>query len=273
MSEPRPRETDAELQARIDSVPVWYHAIELRPGCLSPGIYDLRNHLEAFEFPDSLAGKRAIDIGAANGYFSFHFESLGAAQVVAVDLPSILDHDAPDWYRAQQRARHSSEELKVANHLQLEAGFALAHEVLGSKVEKRRLHVRDVGAQMPKAFDFAFLGNLLHHLRDPVEALESVRECLAPGGQLVVSCCCDISVDQSYAVFSGCMDEVMWWVMSPKALIRMCLLAGFSEPRWIGSFEFATSDAPDHKGTMGVLHATAPEQPSIEKLPGAVWPG
>ena len=36
-------------------------------------------------------------------------------------------------------------------------------------------------------FDLAFCNNLLHHLRDPVGALESIRRALRPGGTLVVS--------------------------------------------------------------------------------------
>lgn len=251
-----------DLQRRIDAVPIWYHAIEVAPGIVTPGEFDMRPFVYEFGFPDSLSGRRVVDVGASNGYFSFHFEKLGADHVTAIDLPSIVDHDVPDWYREQELAKRTPEDIAQVDYDELEAGFEIAHTALGSSVEKQRCHVNDVGRLHNRAFDFAFVGNLLHHLRDPVRALESVRACLVPGGRMILGCSCDLSVDQSYAIFWGNLDHVMWWVMSKEAILRMCRLAGFTDIEWRGSFEFRPTSTPERRGTMGVIHAIAPETPS-----------
>ena len=46
-----------KLQQRIDAVPVWYHAIELMPGVVTPGEFDMRPFVGEFGFPDSLEGR------------------------------------------------------------------------------------------------------------------------------------------------------------------------------------------------------------------------
>jgi tRNA (mo5U34)-methyltransferase len=260
------------LQKRIDAVPVWYHAIELAPGVVTPGEFDMRPFIDEFEFPDSFKGLTVVDVGASNGLFSFLFEKRGAEKVVAVDLESVADHDVPRWFLEQELERRSEEDLRHASYLELEAGFDLAKEVFNSDVEKRRCHVNRMGAAMPREFDFAFVGNLLHHLRDPVGALENVREVLKPGGKMILGCSCDLSVEQSYAVFWGSLDHVMWWVMSREAILRMCHLAGFIDVEWRGSFEFRPTFHPERCGIVGVIHAVAPEKPSpSDSLPPPGW--
>jgi hypothetical protein len=86
------------LQKRIDAVPVWYHAIELAPGVVTPGEFDMRPFIDEYQFPDSFAGLTVVDVGASNGLFSFLFENRGADKVVAVDLESVADRRP--WRRA-----------------------------------------------------------------------------------------------------------------------------------------------------------------------------
>src|SRR5690606_4371760 len=94
-----------QLRERIASVSPWYHQIELAPGIVTPGVNDSAYTLARLDFPDDLSGKRAIDIGARDGFFSFELERRGA-EVLAVDMMP----------REQ-------------------TGFAVAADVLGSKVE------------------------------------------------------------------------------------------------------------------------------------------
>lgn len=63
----------------------WYHTIELPDGRTTAGEYDHRPYLAQYGFPASMAGMSALDVGAADGFFSFEFERRGAARVVAVD--------------------------------------------------------------------------------------------------------------------------------------------------------------------------------------------
>src|SRR4249920_631413 len=93
-----------DIRQKIASIPVWYHTIELAPGIFTPGSRDCRTLLDLLDLPSNVAGKRVLDVGARDGYFSFEMEKQGA-EVVALDyIP--------------------------AN----ETGFSLAKEILGSRV-------------------------------------------------------------------------------------------------------------------------------------------
>src|SRR5215472_4463284 len=64
-----------------------YHSIELPDGSILPGLQTidhLRWRLDRFGLPENLHGKRVLDIGAWDGWFSFECERRGA-EVVAVD--------------------------------------------------------------------------------------------------------------------------------------------------------------------------------------------
>src|SRR5271168_4708831 len=65
----------------------WYHSIELPDGQVIPGLQtleQLRTRIDRFPLPADLTGKRALDIGAWDGWFTFEMERRGA-EVVAVD--------------------------------------------------------------------------------------------------------------------------------------------------------------------------------------------
>ena len=66
----------------------FYHTIELPNGEVLPGLLSverLRNRLTQFEIPADLRGKRVLDIGAWDGFYTFEMERRGA-HVVALDL-------------------------------------------------------------------------------------------------------------------------------------------------------------------------------------------
>jgi len=249
-----------ELRRRVAAVPVWYHKIELAPGVVTPGEFDMRPFVGRYGFPASLAGLSTVDVGCSNGFFSFHLESLGAARVVAVELRSVVDHDVPKWYLEREVARLGTREIERMNREQLEAGFLLARDALGSGVEFRRHHVYELERAMPAEFDLVLCSNLLHHLRDPVGALENLRAAGKPGARFILGCSCDLDHDASYAVFAGDFQWVMWWTMSREAILRMCRFAGFEQVEWMGHFEFTPARFPKHVGKMGIIHARVPAE-------------
>src|SRR5207249_437747 len=56
-----------------------------------------------------------------------------------------------------------------------------------SDVDWHAVNIYDLAPEkIGGAVDLAFVGSLLLHLRDPVGGLERVRECLGPGGRLVL---------------------------------------------------------------------------------------
>ena len=125
----------------------YYHSIELPDGRIIPGFQTIetqRSRIAQFPIPQDLRGKRVLDIGAWDGWFSFEMERRGAT-VVAVD--------------ATRKTR-----------------FHEAKALMNSKVEHVvadicHLTPRDVGY-----FDIVLFFGVLYHLKHPLLALERVCE-------------------------------------------------------------------------------------------------
>ena len=167
----------ADLAAEVADAR-WYHGMELPGGIVTPGDYDLRDAAGRIPFPTSFAGRRCLDVGTRDGFWAFEMERRGAEAVVAIDLddPEALDFPEP---RPQIG-------LDVRRTLvRRESAFHIAHRALGSTVERRNLSVYDLAPEKLGRFDFAFIGTLLLHLRNPVDALASIRRVLRPDGRLM----------------------------------------------------------------------------------------
>jgi tRNA (mo5U34)-methyltransferase len=135
----------ARIRERVASVPYWYHQIEVAPGIVTPGGNESQRALLALHLPDSCHGQRALDIGARDGFFSFELERRGA-DVLAIDRVP------PE-----------------------ETGFAVARELLGSRVAYQRLNVYDLDPAVVGEFDIVLFLGVLYHLRNPLLALDRVR--------------------------------------------------------------------------------------------------
>ena len=72
----------------------WYHTLELAPGVVTPGWFDLRPVAPRLPWPD-LTGKRCLDVGTFDGFWAFEMERRGAAEVVAADILDPLQWDWP----------------------------------------------------------------------------------------------------------------------------------------------------------------------------------
>src|SRR5215213_7115752 len=122
--------TDVEAaRARVAELD-WWHTIEVVPGVVTPGGWDLRPTATRLPWPPSLAGMRCLDIGTMDGFWAFELERRGASEVIASDVldATRLDRFAVDRSSSLQRRRPS------------ERNFALAAELRGSRIELRDLN-------------------------------------------------------------------------------------------------------------------------------------
>jgi tRNA (mo5U34)-methyltransferase len=125
----------------------WYHSVELPDGSVTDGViplWRLRERVSYMPIPEDLRGKRVLDIGAWDGWFSFEMERRGA-DVVALDC------------------------VEVDN-------FLMAHEARKSKVEYRILDVMEMSPRELGYFDIVLFLGVLYHLKHPLIALEKVCE-------------------------------------------------------------------------------------------------
>jgi tRNA (mo5U34)-methyltransferase len=211
----------AELQARV-SGRQWYHTLDLAPGVVTPGWFDTRAVPSKLPLPDSLAGMRCLDVGTFDGFWAFEMERRGAAEVVATD---VLDPEEWDW-----PAGSSPEVVReLAERKRGGEGFRVAREALGSSVQLVERSVYDLDPDELGTFDFAYLGSLLLHLRDPVGALERVRSVV--DGRLLVVDVHDpllsrLSPRRPLATLDG-RGRPWWWQSNVACLVRMVEAAGF----------------------------------------------
>ena len=230
-----------ENRRRVEAHPLWYHTIELEPGLVTRGWFDLRPIVDRMPWPE-IAGRRCLDIGTYDGFLAFEMERRGAAEVVAVD---IADHDEWDW-PARLRARGGVELARIAGPDKA-AGFVLAAEILRSKVKRHEVSIYDLDVTELGTFDVVVCGSLLLHLRDPGRALDAVR--LVTGGLFLSAETIDLSLTLQHpreaVARLNVVDELcQWWVPNVAAHRRMLDAAGFEVVR--SSKPYAIPYGPAH---------------------------
>jgi 2-polyprenyl-3-methyl-5-hydroxy-6-metoxy-1,4-benzoquinol methylase len=163
---PAEQQDAADLRARVDAVQGgWYHTFELPGGIVTKGFYDHRSILPKFPFPESLAGKRCLDLASSDGLFALEMARRGG-EVVSVDLD---DTTQQDW-----QVGNDGRDRTLGTGRARQA-FEIARSALGLQVERVNMNVYDVTAEELGQFDLVFMGNILLHLADPGRALRAAR--------------------------------------------------------------------------------------------------
>jgi tRNA (mo5U34)-methyltransferase len=221
--EARIQQLSGQVQARFR-----YHSIELPDGSVLPGLQSLEHlrwRLGLFGLPADLRGKRVLDIGAWDGWFSFECERRGA-EVVAVDCVA-LDT------------------------------FLEAKQLIGSKVEYLTLDVEELSARRLGRFDIVLFFGVLYHLRHPLLGLERVVE-LCTDIALIESFVISPETRAIPAVMEyyergelgGQIDN--WCGPSPECLVSFCRSAGFARAQLL--------DVTNNRGSV-ICHRRWPEPP------------
>jgi tRNA (mo5U34)-methyltransferase len=185
----------------------WYHTIDLGGGVVTRGIDDTPHRLARVHLPDSLAGLSVLDIGAWDGFFSFECERRGAARVVAADYYS--------WHGGGWGTK---------------AGFNLARQALGSRVEDVDIDVMDLSSERVGVFDVVLFLGVLYHLRHPFLALERIAPLARQ--QLIVETVVDmVGVGRPAMAFYPSRelndDPTNWWGPNIPAMRGMLETVGF----------------------------------------------
>ena len=215
----------------------WYHTIDLGNGVVTPGFVDHRDQVKFYGLPDSLEGKRCLDVATFDGFWAFEMEKRGAAEVIGIDVYSLADCDYPqNWRQEYLNARPNT--IKGL-------GFAYAKRALKSKVQRKVLSVYELSPETIGTFDFVFMSDLLLHLREPLRALEAVWS--VARGDVIIADAYDKELEASGQVnsvrfllglddYSGCF----WWNHTSTALEVMLRVARFKDVQKIAQFDLAT---------------------------------
>ena len=220
VTEPSPVREQEPLEREIAEAR-WYHVLALPGGVVTPGEYDLRGIVGRLPMPASLEGARCLDIGGRDGFYAFEMERRGAEQVVSVDID---DPDRVHFPGPRPDTELIRTELAAGNR-----AFEVARRALASRVERRHLSIYEIGSGELGRFDFAVIGTLLIHLRDPVSALASVRAAL--DGRLLLNEAVIPAIRPSLrrrAIAEPLMSGgPFWWLCNPAGLRHLLAAAGF----------------------------------------------
>ena len=222
----------------------WYHTLDLPNGVVTPGFVDHRDQVALYHLPESLAGKRCLDVATFDGFWAFEMEKRGASEVVGIDIHSRNDSDFPENWMPEYLGAEPAEMKGL--------GFAYARRALGSKARRKVLSVYELSPERVGTFDFVFLSDLLLHLREPFRAIERLWTVLKPGGTAIIADAYDTEFEAQgagYATrflvrldeYSGCC----WWSPSVSALQAMIHGARFTEVEEVNRFVLKGSKGED----------------------------
>lgn len=217
----------------------WWHSFALPDGTCIEGVNSLMGQkfrLGQFPIPEDLSGKRVLDIGCWDGWFSFEMERRGA-EVMAID-----DWDNPRFHEM--------------------------HRLLNSRVDYRQLDMFDLTPARVGRFDIVIFMGVLYHLKHPLLALERVCA-LTTGMAAVESFILREQHMAGHAIealpvmafyendeLAGQIDN--WVAPTVACLLAFCRTAGFARAELQNVTEFGAAVAchrhwepPAHVGIAG----------------------
>ncbi len=168
------------VEHQIRSEPYWFQRIEVMPGIFSPGWSDPeKEKLPYYGLPEDLTGLRVLDIGCAEGFFSFEAERRGAREVIAIDsFP-----DSVRRFNIVRTARQASATAYLSNVYEL---------------DKARFGT----------FDLVLFYGVFYHLKHPQLALERIRSVCT--GQLLF---------QTYIYEEPAVRGIPWAKYNPYGIL------------------------------------------------------
>lgn len=220
--------TTENLRSKV-SAHRWYHTIDLGHGIVTAGVDDSPLRLSQLDLPSSLTGRTVLDIGAWDGFFSFEAERRGASRVLATDYYS--------WHGSGWGTK---------------AGFELARDAMGSRVEDLDLDVMDLSPERVGTFDVVLFLGVLYHLPHPLLALERVAS--VTKDLLILETVVDlVGFNRPAMAFYPTQelgnDPTNWWGPNVPAIHGMLRSVGFTHVRTVApqrSAAFRAARAVSH---------------------------
>lgn len=222
----------------------FYHSIDLPGRSTIVGAWDLRENVDAYLGGIDVAGKKVLEVGAANGFVSFHLEKRGA-QVIPYDLSPERLGDIMRYPGLDVVAFEAEYRAVVTG---LNKAWWYGHAAFSSSLTLRHGTAYDIPEDLGPV-DISTFGSILLHLRDPHSALASAARLTRE--RIVVT---DLhnppfrttsKLDgiirrlpmnaATIARSSGMLfnptvnrDPCTWWLFSAGAVQRLLIAVGFS---------------------------------------------
>lgn len=143
----KPITSHLDAEWAVAAYPEWHHTFEIFPGVFTRGSHDPTDLFRLLELkPEDVAGKRVLDVGASNGYFSRELDRMGA-DVTAFD------------YCDKRKS-----------------GFDIMERCYGKEIRHVQGNVADIEKLGLGEFDIILCLGVIYHLPDPIRALWQLRK-------------------------------------------------------------------------------------------------
>ena len=204
-----------------------YHTLRFPNGLVIDGRWDMAKYLHHYKIPEDLSGKTVLDIGPANGYFSFEFAKRGA-DVTAIDMYDDC------W----------SEDL---------------NKLMNTDVKFVKKNITTIDESFGK-FDIVFCSNMLQHHTDLPGNMKRIRK-LTKGMAII---CMGVMIDSPNRDIplaryvgepggGGKSDYLgFYWKPNMKCFETIAIDAGFKKVEPVSTFEIKHKNGID--SYMGVIH-------------------
>ena len=196
----------------VNAEPYWFQRIEIMEGVFTTGWSDPQlEKLVYFGMPADLTGMRVLDIGCAEGFFSFEAEKRGAREVIGIDV-------FPDSIRR----------------------FNIVREARQSSASAYLMNVYDLEPKRLGTFDLVLFYGVFYHLRHPQLALERIRS-VCTGKLMFQTVICEDPTLKGrpwarfcpYGVMSGgnkeLFDPTVFWLFNSTCCVAMLEHVGFED--------------------------------------------
>jgi tRNA (mo5U34)-methyltransferase len=179
-------EPKKSLGAKILEMPYWYHRIELPDGNFTPGWSPI--NASKYGIPDDLTGKRVLDIGAWDGYWTWEALKRGASEVVAIDdfsdmlgVPEQPKREGWATFDLCREAFGFTEYAAQPKTAVITDEKAIQSDIEGAWVNDKKQKVCRMQMSIYKIanlgkFDIVFFFGTLYHLKHPYIALELISD-------------------------------------------------------------------------------------------------
>jgi tRNA (mo5U34)-methyltransferase len=200
------------IKHQVEAERYWFQRIEVLPGYFAPGWDNpVESKLPYYGLPDDLTGMRVLDIGCAEGFFSFEAERRGAREVIGIDSFS----DSVRRFNIVKEARQSSATAFLMNVYDL---------------EPKRLGT----------FDLVLFYGVFYHLKHPQLALERIRSVCTGTLLFQTNTLEDPALQDTpcarfypHGMLSGPegehFDPTVFWLFNPTCCVAMLDHVGFTD--------------------------------------------
>jgi tRNA (mo5U34)-methyltransferase len=196
--------SDEIFKRACSEVAFWFHPVPFGNGRFTPG-HNARapmdHELGKWRFPSNLRGKTMLDIGCADGGWSFEALQRGAANVIAIDDQQVTGRKFIQENNVFPEINFRTLDLYSQEFLTLEPA------------------------------DFVLFARVLYHVEDPIEAVKRVGRVTKEFAILETHVNNCLGTEVTYAVFyekdDFSRDPTNWWGPNLPCLEPWIKVAGF----------------------------------------------